>query len=189
MPDCKIIVGDCIEKMRNLVAEDEVDLVFGSPPYEDARLYNMDFRLKDQDWVDWMVEVVRQSLRVCTGLVAFVVEGRTRNFRWSATPVLLMADLHRAGVHLRKPPVFRRQGIPGSGGPDWLRNDYEFIVCATNGGKLPWSDNVAAGWPCKYTTGGAMSNRHKDGRRRNEKTGKRLIGNNGVRRAPMVAHP
>ena len=46
--------------MRNM-EEDSVDLVFGSPPYEDARTYGIDFKLKGQDWVDWMVEVYRQD--------------------------------------------------------------------------------------------------------------------------------
>ncbi len=160
-----ILVGDCLEVMPTMEPQ-SVDLVFGSPPYEDARTYDIDFKLKGQDWVDWMVKVVQESLRVSRGLVAFVVEGKTRKFRWSATPILLMADLHRAGVHLRNPPAFQRVGIPGSGGPDWLRNDYEFIVCCTNGGKLPWSENTAMGHPPKWAPGGAMSNRNADGRRK-----------------------
>ena len=60
----------------------------------------------------------------------------------------LMADLSRRGFHLRKPPIYRRVGIPGSGGSrdqhaasgggaDWWRNDYEFCICWTRGGKLP----------------------------------------------------
>ncbi len=163
----KIIQGDAKEVMREMEAG-SVDLVFGSPPYEDARTYGIDFRLKGQDWVDWMVDTVAESLRVCKGLVAFVVEGKTKNFKWSAVPVLLMADLHRAGITLRKPPAFYRVGIPGSGGPDWLRNDYEFILCCTNGGKLPWSDNKAMGSPAKYAPGGEMSYRISDGTRRNQ---------------------
>lgn len=150
--------GDCLEILRTL-DDDSIDLVFGSPPYENARSYGRNTSRQGQDWVDWMVEITQESLRVCTGLVAFVVEGRTRNFRWSATPALLMADLHRAGVHLRKPPIFHRVGIPGSGGPDWLRNDYEFIVCCTKGGKLPWSDNTAMGHPPKYPPGGPPTHR------------------------------
>ena len=163
----KIICSDCLSAMKDW-PDGCVDLVFGSPPYEDARTYRIGYRIKGQDWVDWMVAVVKESLRVCNGLVAFVVEGRTRKFRWSATPVLLMADLHRAGIHLRKPPAFQRHGIPGSGGPDWLRNDYEFIVCCTNGGKLPWSDNKAMGSPPKYAPGGEMSHRLSDGSRVNQ---------------------
>jgi hypothetical protein len=153
-----------------------VDLVFGSPPYEAARTYGIGFKLRGQEWVDWMVERIVEMVRICKGLVAMVVEGQTRKFQWSAAPALLMADLHRRGVCLRKPPAFHRVGICGSGGPDWLRNDYEFIVCATSGGKLRYSDNTAMGKPCRYGVGGAMSNRTEDGRRRNRKTGRRVAG-------------
>lgn len=158
LPVNQILCGDCLEVMRDW-PDKSVDLVFGSPPYEDARTYGIDFKLKSQEWVDWMFSVVIESLRICRALVAFIIEGRTENFCWSATPALLMADLHRAGIALRKPPAFHRVGIPGSGGPDWLRNDYEFIVCATNGRKLPWSDNTACGHAPKWTLGGEMSYR------------------------------
>jgi site-specific DNA-methyltransferase (cytosine-N4-specific) len=162
--DATLHMGDCLAVMSTLPAG-SVDLVFGSPPYEAARTYGIGFNLQGQAWVDWMVAVTRASLRVCKGLVAFVVEGRTRDFAWSGTPALLMADLLRAGITLRKPPAFHRGGIPGSGGPDWLRNDYEFILCATNGGKLPWSDNTACGHPPKYLSGGGCCNRRADGNR------------------------
>jgi hypothetical protein len=142
------ITGDCLAEMLRMPPQ-SVDLVFTSPPYEDARTYGIDFKLKGQQWVDWAMPRFIQCLRLSRGWVAWVVEGKTRKFQWSATPALLMADLHRAGVKLRKPPAFYRIGIPGSGGPDWLRNDYEFIVCATSG-KLPWSNNVAMGKPPKY---------------------------------------
>lgn len=187
-----LAVSDCL----NIPLDDKsVDLVFCSPPYEAARTYNIDFKLKGQDWVDWAVPRFIECQRVCRGLVAWVIEGQTRKFRWSATPALFMADLHRAGVKLRKPPAYNRVGIPGSGGPDWLRNDYEFIVCASDG-KLPWSDNKAMGSPCKWPIGGAMSNRTVDGQRRNAKTGSRLHTKrdaNGMRqqtyRAPKIANP
>lgn len=158
------ICGDCLTAMK-VMQPQSVDLVFGSPPYEDARTYGIDFSLKGQAWVDWMVDVYKESLRVCRGLVAFVVEGRTRHFSWSATPVLLMADLHRAGITIRKPPIYERDGIPGSGGPDWLKNRYEFVVCATNGGRLPWSDNIACGEPPRYKPGGDPTHRRKSGNR------------------------
>lgn len=163
----RIIIGDVLDP-ATWAGVEPVDLVFGSPPYEDARTYGIDFSMKGQAWVDWMVEVFQACLPHCRGLVAFVLEGRTRKFRWSATPALLMADLHRAGITLRKPPAYHRVGIPGSGGPDWLRNDYEFIVCATNGGKLPWSDNTAMGHPPKWAPGGEMSNRLSNGARVNQ---------------------
>ena len=163
----QLIHGDCLETMRGLESK-SVNLVFGSPPYEDLRTYDIGFKLKGDAWVDWMVSIYLESLRVCDGLVAFVVEGKTKQFRYSATPILLAAELVKRGIALRKPPIFQRVGIPGSGGPDWLRNDYEFVICATNGGKLPWSDNTAMGHPPKWAPGGEMSHRVTDGTRRNQ---------------------
>ena len=144
-----------------------VDLIFGSPPYETRRPYSNGFALKGEAWVAWMVEVFKASLRACRGMVAYVVEGTTSKFRYSAVPALLMADLHRAGVCLRKPPAFYRRGIMGSGGPDGWRNDWEFVVCATNGGRLEWSDNTATGHPPRWAPGGQPSHRTKDGSRVN----------------------
>lgn len=173
----EIIRADALDWLR-AAPDNSVDLIFGSPPYENCRNYGIGFDLKGQVWADWMVGITLESVRVSRGLVAFVVEGKTRNFRWSATPALLLADLHRAGVHLRKPPSFHRVGVPGSGGPDWLRNDYEIIVCATSGGKLPWSDNTAMGQPPKWAPGGAMSHRLSDGARVNQWGGYAKSGNN-----------
>ena len=158
--------ADCLKLLRAMPNK-SVDLVFTSPPYEDARTYGIDYKLRDQEWVDWCVARFVECVRVCRGLTAWVVEGKTRDFQYSASPALLMADLHRAGVRLRKPPIFKRVGIPGSGGPDWLRNDWEWIVCASHG-KLPWSDNTAMGHPPKWAPGGEMSNRLSNGERRNK---------------------
>lgn len=162
----QIICGDNLEVMHRW-DDNSVDLVFCSPPYEDARFYNMDFKIKGEDWVDWCLPRFIDCVRISRGLVAWVVEGRTRNFGYSMTPILLMAALHRAGIKMRKPPAFYRVGIPGSGGPDWLRNDYEFIVCSSKG-KLPWSDNTAMGHPPKWAPGGEMSHRLGDGSRVNQ---------------------
>lgn len=164
---CEVIAGDCLEILKAM-PDNSVDLVFTSPPYEAARTYGIGFNLRGQDWVDWCVERYLECIRVSKGLVAWNVEGQTRKFRYSAAPLLLAADLHRAGVHLRKPPIFARVGIPGSGGPDWLRNDYEFIICGSRGGKLPWSDNTAMGHIPKWAPGGAMSHRLSDGTKRNQ---------------------
>lgn len=162
-----LVLGDCLEWLQ-AQSDDSIDLIIGSPPYEDARTYGIDFSLKGQDWVDWMVKLWVEFDRVCKGLVCMVVEGKTRDFQWSATPALLMADLHRAGIKLRKPPIYQRDGIPGSGGPDWLKNKYEFIVCSSKG-KLPWSNNTVCGHVPRFKPGGEFSYRIKDGDRVNLK--------------------
>jgi hypothetical protein len=167
----RVDCADCVQWF-NAQPPDSVHLVFGSPPYEDARLYLEDGRdpgiaLGTEQWVAWMVEVYQAALRCCTGLVAFVVGGRTKDYSWSGLPHLLAADLLRAGVCLRPTLVYHRVGIPGSGGPDWLRTDHEFVVCATRGGPLPWSDNTAMGGPPKFEPGGDPTHRQQDGARVN----------------------
>jgi len=159
----KFWCSDALSLLKRL-PDDIADLVFTSPYYEDAR--KVDFpTLTGEAYVDWICTLITESVRVCTGLVAFVINGRTRNFRYSCTPHLIIANLHREGIHLRRAPVFHRSGIPGSGGPDWLRNDTETIICATSGGRLPWSDNTAMGHPTVYDEGGSCTNRKSDGTR------------------------
>jgi site-specific DNA-methyltransferase (adenine-specific) len=169
--------GDCLELLRAM-PDNSVDLVCCSPPYEAARTYGIDFNYRGESWVEWAVERYLECVRVSRGVVMWNVEGQTRKFQWSATPALMMADLHRAGVKLRKPPIFHRVGIPGSGGPDWLRNDYEFCVCSSKG-KLQWSDNTAMGHPPKWAPGGEMSHRNSAGARRNQWGGGHAVGGTG----------
>jgi len=173
---------DCLEFMASQVPPNSVDLVFGSPPYSSARATSPCPR--GDAWVDWMTTVVIESVRISRGLVAFVIDSPTSHFRWSALPIKLMANLDRMGVALRKPPIFHRSGIPGSGGPDWLRNNYEFILCATKstveppadpadalravGVRLPkWADPTAGEPPPAYPPGGAPTHRTKSGKRVN----------------------
>jgi DNA modification methylase len=173
----RVLHGDCLNIMRDMPT-DSVDLVFCSPPYEDARSYDIDFKFRGQRWADWAAIRYLECCRVSRGLVAWVVNGRTKNYQWSCAPILLMADLHRLGVKLRKPPIFHRHGVAGSGGPDWLKDNYEFIICASDG-KLPWSDNTAMGSPPKYPPGGQMTNRRPDGTREKQAYKPPAIANPG----------
>lgn len=156
--------GDC----RSLpYPDDYFDLVFCSPPYEAQRGYaELGFSLAGEEWVSWAVDCYLECLRVCKGLVAWVVEGYTEDFAYSSTPFLLMADLHRRGVKMRKTVVYQRNGIPGTGGPDWLRNDWEPIICGTKRGRLPWNDNTAMGEPPKQNKPRKATNRNADGSRK-----------------------
>lgn len=159
--------GDCLEVLRGFRAG-SVDLVMCSPPYEAARTYGVGFKLRGREWVKWAADRFMECLRVSRGLVVWVVEGQTRGYEWSATPMELAVEIKRRGAVLRKPPVFHRIGIPGSGGPDYFRNDYEFCIVATaRKGKLPWSDNSACGHPPKFAPGGEPSYRLPNGRRCN----------------------
>lgn len=172
-----------------------VDLIVGSPPYTSARSYlengvDLGIARGAEEWSAWMVGVTKAALRACKGLVAWVVEGQTNDYSWDAAPLLLGADLVRAGVTLRRCCYYRRVGIPGSGGPDWFRCDAEPVICCTNGGRLPWSDTTACGHPPRWAPGGAMSHRLADGSRVNSdvEEGRKIVGPNGKSRKPPRKH-
>lgn len=168
MPLVALHTGDALATLRSFRAA-SVDLVVGSPPYEDARTYGIDFAHREDEWVRWAADRFMECLRVSRGIVAWVVAGRTQKFRWTATPPKLMVAIERRGGVLRNPCIFHRVGIPGSGGPDYFRADYEWIIVATNHrGRLPWSDNTACGHAPKWGPGGDMSNRLKSGARVNQ---------------------
>jgi hypothetical protein len=176
MAKSRLICGDALTEMKKM-ENDSVDLIFFSPPYEDCRTYGIDFNLKGQEYVDWLLPIFKEGIRICKGLIGCVIQGRTRKFKWSCTPALLIADLHHTGFNVRNPPIYSRVGIPGSGGPDWLRSDYEWVVCVSSKGRLAWSDNTACGHEPRWPVGGNMSNRTKNGSRITKprgKNGKRL---------------
>jgi len=163
-PEERFILSDC-EKLP--FQDNTFDLVFCSPPYENRRSYKIGFNKKGKEYVAWAFKCYKECLRVSKGLVAWVMDGQTSKFKYSAVPMHLMVQLDTAGYHLRRPPIYQKHGMPGSGGPDWLRNDYQIIVCATeNGGKLPWSDPIAMGTvPKTKQHGRRVGNRKKDGTR------------------------
>lgn len=158
------VESDAIAFLASL-PDDSIDLLFTSPPYRKARTYGIGAGRDTEEWTAWMVEFVRAAAPKVKGLIAINCEGQTEDYQYHPTPYLLLADLHRAGFNTRRPAFFHRIGIPGSGGPDWLRADVEPIICITRPGKLPWSDNTACGHPPKWAPGGEMSHRLTDGTR------------------------
>ena len=69
--ESKLILGD---SLNTPLADDSVDLVVCSPPYEAARTYGIGFKLKGDEWVQWAADRYMEHLRVCKGLVAWVTE-------------------------------------------------------------------------------------------------------------------
>lgn len=162
----ELICRDCIEYMADQ-PDDKFGLIFGSPPYCDARTYGIDAHRGCQEWIDWMLNVTTAAARICTGPVIWVVAGvtRDRNY-WPACEGLMYEWWKRGGTHqLYRPCIFHRVGIPGSGGKDWFRADWEYVLCFKRPGKLAWSDNTAMGHPPKNRPGGAPSHRTKGGKR------------------------
>jgi len=157
-----------------------VDLVLGSPPYADARSYGIGAQRKCQDWIDWMMLVTQEAVRVSRGLVIWVCAGVTRDWNYWPGPEGLLYSWWAKGGRSWRPAYWHRVGIPGSGGKQWLRADIEYCLCFTGcEAAVPWADNTANGHRPKWKPGGEMSYRTTDGQRVNDDPwGKRGRGNN-----------
>lgn len=150
------------------LADQSVDLVFGSPPYCDARTYGIGADRKCEEWIDWMLEVTCECLRVSRGAVMWVCAGVTRDRTYWPAPEGLLYEWWKRGGSSYRPVYWHRVGIPGSGGDQWLRADVEYVLCFKRGGPLPFADNTVMGHAPKWAPGGEMSNRTGNGRRCNQ---------------------
>ena len=151
------------------LADKSIDLVFGSPPYCDARTYGIGAQRKCQEWIDWMLDVTAEAVRVSRGLVIWIVAGVQRDWLYYPGPEGLLYEWWKRGGRCWLPAFWHRHGIPGSGGSQKLKATIEYALFFTGCEKrIPWADNTANGHPPKYAPGGEMSYRLREGTRVNQ---------------------
>jgi DNA modification methylase len=155
---CEFITADILDWAKTQ-PDDRFDLVFGSPPYCDARTYE-DETLPEgvrchmgcEEWVAWMIEVSLACQRICKGPIFWVCAGVTRKRNYWPGPEGLSWEWWKRGgdCQLYRPCAFVKTcGIPGNGGNDYFRSDWEYVLCLKKPGALAWSDNTACGRPPK----------------------------------------
>jgi hypothetical protein len=172
VPSYLLVQGDA---GRIPLPDQSVSLIIGSPPYVDARLYledgrNLGIARDARSWIDWMLKVTAEAVRVSRGLVLWVCAGVTRRHcYWPVCEGLLYRWWEQGGQCWR-PAFWHRVGIPGSGGKKWLRADVEYVLCFKGKSNDFWTDNTACGEPPKWMPGGAISHRTVDGSRVNRRS-------------------
>jgi hypothetical protein len=173
LPNGRIVAFDVADATRMPIPDQRVGLVFGSPPYLGARTYGIGAQRGLKDWVDFMLAVTREGLRVSRGLVCWVVAGCTENKVYQPGPEALLYEAWRAGIECWRPACWHKvdpitgggTGQPGSGGKQWLRSDWEYVLAFKNLGPLPYADPTFQKRAPKYGPGGTIRTRHKDGSR------------------------
>lgn len=139
--------------------DQSVDLVIGSPPYLEARTYGIAAGRKLEAWVDWMLAVTEEALRVSRGLVVWICCGIGGRDYQPAPEGLIWEGRKRFPTPrpcywiANKPPA----------GTKWFSNIVEYAVVF---GVRPVAWNPAeVATPLRYTSGGNFRQRKANGER------------------------
>ena len=150
-----------------LEPHDSVDLVFGSPPYaERGNRYDATMpRLTCDDWVDWMVRVTHDAVRICRGYVIWVCNGPVRQGAYLPACEGLVWELHQdSQVVCERPSIWTKNSPPNRN--NWFRNDWEYVLAFRRPDVPPYCDWRPVSSPPKFSKGGDFSQRDANGRRR-----------------------
>jgi hypothetical protein len=172
-------VGECVaafdvaDATATGLGDKSVDVVIGSPPYLEARTYGIDAQRDMGEWIEFMLACTVEGLRVSRGAVIWVVAGTTDGGIYTPGPEALMAEAWKRGIQQWRPLCWYKVdevtnggcGTPGSGGKQWFRSDWEYVLCFKRPGRLPWADPLFQCRRPKCVPGGAMRNRQPSGRR------------------------
>jgi DNA polymerase-1 len=195
--------ADCLGWLAGL-PDGYADLTLGSPPYMDARTYGVGAQRGCAEWVEWMLEVTTAAVRVTRGLVLWVCAGVAHGGNYWPGCEGLAWEWWRRGNRLWRPCIWFKNegefddpagvggcGQPGSGGKQWYRNDWEFVLAFVPKGGPVWSDPLANGYAPRWQgpPGGACTNRRQDGRRAHTKRRANGELERQAYAAPKIANP
>lgn len=168
----KLYTGDCLSVLKKL-PKNSAKLVLGSPPYSmKGERYGYESPVSPkhgkawgvQDWIDWMISITIESIRVAP-VAAFVVNDTYKDGQWFPAVDGLIWSAHRLGIICERSLIWHKNAPPNR--RDWFGNDWErVIVFKRDRGPVPTWNPEAVGTAPKYTTGGAFRQRDSKGQRR-----------------------
>jgi site-specific DNA-methyltransferase (adenine-specific) len=160
----QLICGDCLEVMPTL-APQSVDLVIGSPPYaEKGERYGSKVKWPTAQWVEWMLEVTHESVRISRNCVVWIVNGSVRDRRYLPAVEGLIYRAHLEGIACERPCIWHKNAPPNR--RDWFGNDWEYCVAFRPENSTRYFDWEAIAEPPKHSSGGRFRQRATNGERR-----------------------
>jgi DNA modification methylase len=157
--------GDLLAILPTLPA-DSVELVIGSPPYAEKgqRYRGAAQKMPTEAWVEWMLQVTEASIRVCRGMVLWVVNGAVRDGRYLPACEGLVWEWHKRGGTCERPCIWHKNAPPNR--KDWFGNDWEFVLAFKKPGARIHFDWQAIAERTKFKSGGPFRQRSTNGERR-----------------------
>lgn len=162
--------ADALAFLRALPA-DSVDFFFSSPPYAGkGERYSNGLGNKKWhpfEWVNWMLELSEEAVRVCRGDVLWVVNGFVKDSQYHPAVEGLIwkwYERQQTGRGMDHPCIWTKNAPPNR--QNWFGNNWEYVVCFR--GREPrktWNWEAVA-QPPKYKAGGRFRQRDKNGERK-----------------------
>lgn len=166
----RLVLGDSLAVLRGM-KDDSAALVCGSPPYPEKgeRYGKSGGKWPAPEWVDWMVDILRECVRVSSGWTVMVVNGPVKEGRYLGAIERLIVRLIDDGAFVLDRTLIWQKNCPPNRhvGNAWWANSYEQIVAVRSATKKARPINAQAiGTPMKYDSGGDFRQRGTDGKRR-----------------------
>lgn len=157
--------GDCMNQIGQF-DDNSVDLIFGSPPYAEKgeRYLGRPTKWSTNDWIDWMLKVTQECIRVSKGYVIWIANGAVRKGRYLPACEGLTWKAHEAGLICERPCIWHKNAPPNR--HDWFGNDWEFVLVFKAAATNLHFDWEAVAKPPKYKSGGRFRQRTSNGTRR-----------------------
>lgn len=157
--------ADCTKELAQF-DDNSIDLVFGSPPYAEKgeRYLGRPTKWTTDDWIDWMLKLTMEAVRVSNGYVIWVANGAVRNGRYLPACEGLIWKAHEQGLICERPCIWHKNAPPNR--RDWFGNDWEYVVAFKSAAKNLYFDWEAVAEPPKYKSGGRFRQRAANGNRR-----------------------
>ncbi|PHR95781.1 MAG: hypothetical protein COA78_29575 [Blastopirellula sp.] len=164
----KIIQADCLEWMRKQ-PDNSVDLVIGSPPYAEKGLRYKGNRkvISTDEWVDWMLEVTKEAVRISSGWVLWVVNGSVKNGQYLPACEGLVWEWYKQGGESERSCIWHKNSLPSNRA--WFINDWEFVLAFKKPNTRPLFNWKSVALPPKRDSTLAFSHRDSRGIRMSTK--------------------
>jgi len=161
----RLIQADCLAWMRK-EPDNCVALVFGSPPYAEKgeRYEDHTARWKTADWIDWMLDITAEAVRLSRGYVLWVANGAVKQGRYLPACEGLVWKAHDRGIICERPCIWHKNAPPNR--RDWFGNDWEYVLAFKHQARGNPFDWEAVAESPRYTSGGHFRQRDANGRRR-----------------------
>src|SRR4051812_27753050 len=120
---CDVKCMDALEWLRSRPSR-SIDLLIGSPPYVlKGNRYGFKKKWDLASWVDWMVELTTESLRVVRNATIWVADGAIKDDHYQPACEGLIWKLHERGIICERPCIWEKNSSPN--GKSFFGNAYE----------------------------------------------------------------